>query len=180
MAANVTGRVWLLEKLVKRTLTQSMPTQIDFPGWLTMAGEWAIAIVIGYEIWVALSEYRNSRMFEAIKYVEDDTTRAARRVIYEKLRRSKPQFEDWWEHDTTLADAAAHVCARYNLLGAVTKDDKKVRRFVVQEWAHNICSTHDALASYIRYREAETPGAFRRYTDLYREAMAHKAAEKSN
>src|ERR1700745_2249181 len=49
--------------------------KMDILGWLTMVGEWAIAIVIGWEIWVALSEYRNSRMVEAIKYVEDDTTR---------------------------------------------------------------------------------------------------------
>jgi hypothetical protein len=147
---------------------------MDILGRLTMVGEWAIAIVIGWEIWVALSEYRNSRMFEAIKYVEDDTTRAARKIIYEKLRKSKPEFDDWWAHDEDLADAAAHVCARYNLLGAVTKGDKSVRRFVVKEWADNICSTYEALVTYIQYRETTAPRAFGRYAELYRDARVHK------
>jgi hypothetical protein len=150
-------------------------------GWAGTVGEWAIAIVIVGEIWVAITENRNARLFEAIKYIEDDKTRADRRIIYDKLRRAKPDKEDWWRYDEPLARAAADISARYNFLGAITQKDRKLRKFVVEEWANNICTSYEALESYIKYREDETqagiPGSFRRYTALYKEALPYKGAQ---
>jgi hypothetical protein len=140
--------------------------------WLTMLGEWAIAGVIVYEGKIALKEYRSVRLFDAIKYVEDSETRTARKMIYDKLIKSAPP-KDWWRKNILLADAAATVCARYNLLAAVTKDDSELRRFVVREWANNICTNYEALRDYMRYREASNTGPsnpYRCYAELYVEA----------
>lgn len=141
--------------------------------WLTMLGEWAIVGAILYEGHIALREYRSARLFDAIKYVEDEETRRARRVIYDKLQRTTPP-ESWWNgDDKELAEAASTVCARYNLLAAVTKEDRQLREFVVSEWANNICSTYETLRDYMAYREASFTGRrgmFRRYAELYDEA----------
>ena len=144
-----------------------------FVEWMTMIGEWAIAGTIIYEGSVAMREYRSARLFDAIKYIEDQDTRKARKMLYEKLEQSIPA-SNWWEHDPQLADAAATVCAMYNLLGAVTKEDREIRTFVVREWANNILWTHEALGEYMRYREQSKtgrPGMFRHYEALYREAQ---------
>jgi hypothetical protein len=115
--------------------------------------------------------YRSARLFEAIRYVEDADSRRARRIVYQKLKRS-PSVPNWWEQNDELADAAATVCARYNLLGAVTLEDIELRQFVVREWSHNICTTFEALSECIQYREKGRPGAFQRYADLYHEARS--------
>jgi hypothetical protein len=148
-----------------------------------MLGEWGIVGIISVEGWFVMKQYRSSKIFDAIKYVEDTETRSARKLIYEKLRRSKPRDKSWWKQDDDLADAAATVCARYSTLGAVTADDKKVREFVTMEWANNICETYEALKDYIRYREnPETgiPGAFRHFEMLYSEAKAYRGVKKSH
>lgn len=140
--------------------------------WLTMGGEWAIVCAILYEGHVALKEYRSARLFDAIKYVEDVDTRKARKIIYDNLQRSTPA-KNWWEQDGELADAAATVCARYNLLGAVTREDAVLRNFVVREWVNNICTTYETLEEYMRYRELSKTGRaglFLRYAELYDEA----------
>jgi len=149
--------------------------------WLTMFGEWGIVIIIGIEGWIALKQHRSSKIFDTVKYVEDPETREARKRIYENLRRQKHSLERWWERDEKLRDAAAIVCVRYNLVGAVTKNDRKVREFVAREWAHNICETYEALQNYIRYREnPETgiPGAFHQYQWLYIEAKTYRSSKK--
>ncbi|HWE72953.1 MAG TPA: hypothetical protein VG328_07325 [Stellaceae bacterium] len=144
--------------------------------WLEMAGEWAIAAVIVWEVRDGLHAYRISRMFEAVKFVEDDITRDARAVVYEGLvAHGQPPGLPWWQHDDKLAKAAGLVCARYNLLGAVTLDEANVRRLVVREWGRNIIDNHRRLESYIEYREKISPGAFQRFTDLYNEALASQS-----
>jgi hypothetical protein len=96
------------------------------------------------------------------------------RRFYEKLEQSTPT-PNWWEQDPKLADAAATVCAMYNLLGAVTREDRGLQRFVAREWANNIRWTHEALGPYMKYRERSKTGRsgmFRHYEALYREAQA--------
>lgn len=142
--------------------------------WLTMFGEWAIVGAIFYEGRVALKEYRNARLFDAIKYVEDGDTRAARTTIYKELQRRQPAKTNWWDEDSPLSEAASIVCARYNLLGAVTREDVVLREFIVREWANNICTTYEALKDYMQYRETSPTGRkgmWRRYAELYEEAQ---------
>ena len=143
--------------------------------WFTMLGEWAIVVAILYEGQVALKEYRSARLFEAIKYVEDEHTRKARRTLWKHLQAGGDTSHEqkWWDHNADLAEAASTVAARYNLLGAVTREDQSLRAFVVKEWANNICYTYEALREYLEYREASNsgrPGLFRRYQELYNEA----------
>ena len=146
--------------------------------WLTMLGEWGIVFAILYEGWIALKEYRSSKIFETIKFLEEWETRKQRRLVYERLYPLRPSLDAWWEHDKELANAAADVCARYGLVGAVTKSDRAVREFVAREWADNICRSYEALKDYIRYRETATPGAFRQYTSLYEEAAMHRSTKR--
>jgi hypothetical protein len=158
--------------------------QATFVEWMTMLGEWAIAGTILYEGHIALKEYRNSRLFDAIKYVEDTDVRKARTLIYEKLWRSKIAETDWWPEDEPLRGAAAIVGARYNLLGITTATDAAVRKFVIEEWGHNICAMYESIHRYIKYRE-ESPekgisGSFRRFRELYQDARAYRMAKNSN
>lgn len=152
-------------------------SQGTFVEWFTMVGEWGIVVVILYEGNVALKGYRSSKIFEAIKYVEDSDIRKYRRDVYEKLRKTRPEHKKWWDHDKELADAAGEVCSRYDVLGAMTKDEKYVREFITREWAENICDNYNALEDYIADRGTRTPRAFHLFTDLYKEA--YEARKKS-
>lgn len=148
--------------------------------WLTMIGEWGIVFTILYEGRIALKEFRSTRIFEAIQYIEADDTRSARKTLYEGLHRDTPS-QNWWETDKNLDHAAAITCARYNLLGVLTRRDKYLRQFVVREWTNNICWTHEALQEYIRYRERSKTGRprmFRHYEELYADANQHLESEK--
>src|SRR5215472_14356794 len=142
----------------------------SFLEWATMFGEWGIVLTIAIEGCIALREYRSAKIFDTIKYLEEWETRAARRLLFEKL----PLSGAWWDRNQELADAAADVCARYGLVAAVTEHDRSVRTFVARHWAHNICRFYVLLESYVRYREAKTPGVYRHYTALYSEARKYK------
>jgi len=151
--------------------------------WLTMLGEWGIVGAILYEGRIALREYRSARLFDAIRYIEAEEPREARRILYEKIVSRAPQENRWWEGDAGLANAASATCARYNLLGAVTNEDTALRKFIVREWANNICWTYEALEGYLNYREHSKtgrPGMFRHYTALYRDARQQAVAKESN
>jgi hypothetical protein len=139
-------------------------------GWLEMLGEWAVAGVILVEIGKGLQAYRLSRFFEAIKYLEEDETREARTEIYERLERTKPTVDNWWDIDEKLARRAGLLAGRLNLLAAAIMDDKHVRKFVIREWGVPIIRNYWRLEKYIEYREVQAPGNFKRLIDLYKDA----------
>ncbi|MEA2950899.1 MAG: hypothetical protein QOJ96_419 [Alphaproteobacteria bacterium] len=147
--------------------------------WLTMLGEWGIVGAILYEGHVALKEYRSARLFDAIKYIEDMDARRARTTLYKQLHDTPPESHEWWKENSELESAAAVTCARYNLLGAVTREDKVLRQFVVREWGNNICWTFEALKNYVKYREHSKTGRprmSRHYAALYEEARQQQAS----
>jgi hypothetical protein len=156
----------MLESLLKWILHGS------FVAWASMVGEWGIVVAIVVEGRAAIRGYRNSQIVEAIKYVEEPEIRAHRKKVYEELRAHQPVHADWWNHDAELAEAAGEVCARYNTLGFLTKEDERVREFVVRDWAQNICGNYDALRNYVADRERKTPQIFNNFTELYNEAVA--------
>jgi hypothetical protein len=146
----------------------------NIPEWIGAVAEVAVAVAIFWEGGKALIGYRSERLLSAIQYVEDTDTRAARSRL-RNLLTPKPSGE-WWA-DQELEKTAAYICSRYNLLGALTKPDREVRKFVVKEWRYNIRSTFELIEDYIVFREGgEGKGVLLRYRELYQEAMASLTA----
>jgi hypothetical protein len=143
--------------------------------FFAMLGEWGIVFAIIVEGKAAFKQYRSSRIIETIRYLEDDQTREDRRKIYRALHQPRiDRTNDSWWRDDELEAAAANVCARYGLIGAITQDDKNIRQFIAGAWSTNIITSYETLAGYIDYREQRTPGAFRHFKRLYKEAKRLK------
>jgi hypothetical protein len=140
-----------------------------------------IALVAGV---VAFLQYRSASFFSTVKYVEfleDKYTRDQRRKIIKEVPK---QTGDWWLENDDLEKAAGIVCARYGLVGALTKSNKRARRFIAREWADNICRSYETLKPYLAYRadlakKRGTPGGFHQYTLLYDEAMRQIAIQRA-
>jgi hypothetical protein len=146
---------------------------LDF---LTMLGEWGIVYAIFTEARHALAQDRSVKLFEAIKYIESDEIRRARRTLFNHQAEIPNRDWDRSKTEPTVVDeAASDVCARYNLVGAVTQQDKELREFVVTEWKNNIEWTYESLQKYMKYREGSNTGKlgmYRHYAKLYEQAKA--------
>jgi hypothetical protein len=143
-------------------------------GWLdvgTMVAEWGVFLAILIEGVLALREYRSNRQFNIIRYIEDKDMREARMTLYQKLIRNTPATRNWWDEDTDLADAAALVCARYDIVGVLTKKDPELREFVLDEWSANIRWTYEAVSEFVKDRRASgktgRPDMYADYAQMY-------------
>jgi hypothetical protein len=69
---------------------------------------------------VAYLQVSAIKLFELLKFVEQEEFRKARRVVFFEIRVA-PSGEKWWEdnvHDD-WENAAARVCASYDILGLI-------------------------------------------------------------
>jgi len=139
-----------------------------------------VAIVLIGAI-VAYWQVSAIKLFELLKFVEQEEFRKARRVVYFEIRVA-PSRENWWEdsvHDD-WENAAARVCAPYDILGLIIARSRLaacfsfyngVERIFLRQWSNSIVMTYEALQTYVKYRRDTQPNAYREYTRLYYRAI---------
>jgi hypothetical protein len=113
----------------------------------------------------AYMHVRTFKLFELLKFLEEPQIRSARRTVFQKIRH---RTDDWWRTDNDLDEAAAIVCASYDIVARLARG--RSRRFLRRQWAYSICWTHEALDGFVRDRRRDVPTAYRGYTGLYLEA----------
>jgi hypothetical protein len=145
---------------------------------LSQRGYWLsqIALLV-FAVLAAIAAFRQvsaTKLFEMLKFVEQEEFREARRIIYFEIRRQPPEAK-WWEqkeHDR-WEKAAAKVCASYDILGLVAKCNLAARLhrgigwFFIREWCNSIVNAHEALRPYLAYRRKTRPNAYHGFTWLY-------------
>ena len=119
----------------------------------------------------AYTQLKITRTFELLRFVEREDFRAARRVVYHKIRPQPPGTE-WWQ-DEKLEEAAALVCAFYDILGIMVDESGSVGQLFTDKWAASIVPAHRHLLRYIEFRRQSKPDAFVAFTALSKRAERH-------
>jgi hypothetical protein len=110
----------------------------------------------------AFLQLREFKRFELLKFLEAPQVRTARRLVYQQFYATEEPPPGWWNTDDDLENAAATVCASFDIVGLMAKGYN--RTFFVHEWARPICWTYIHLESYMK---ARNPGGYRGYRELY-------------
>jgi hypothetical protein len=133
------------------------PLEIGF--WLSQILLSAVALLAAC---FAFFQLRTYKLLEIMKYIEDEDFRTFRRTVIMEI--GPIGHTNWWDtmpNAAELEQAAAAVCARYDILGLMIEFDKIDRwvpggygKFFTRDWAESIIRTHDALENYIAYRSS--------------------------
>jgi len=113
---------------------------------------------------VAYIQIQTFKRFEIFKFIEQPHIREARACVFRRIKLAK---EDWRKSEA-LQDAAALVCASYDILGIVAGWWN--RRFFARHWGYSICWTYEALDDFLKDRRKSFPDAYRGYKCLYDQA----------
>jgi len=127
-----------------------------------------LMLIAGGAAFVAWHQVRTFRLFELLKFLEDPRIRQARRTIFKGVK--KDDSQKWWETDEDLEEAAATVCASFDIVSLLAKGTN--RKFFIRNWAHSICWTHETLEGFLTDRR-RIHDAYRSYTSLYKDAKPY-------
>ncbi len=154
---------------------------LEEASWLAQIILMVIAVVAAA---IAFYQVSTFKLFELLKFLEEERFRDARRVVY-KHRKSR---KNWWDANDKLRAAASTVCASYDIVGHLARGGN--RKFFKLYWAYSICWTHEALDGFLKARRKTVPDAYHAYSELYKEAKpfdsrnklkaASKKSKKSN
>jgi len=155
-------------------VSPSSPPLLEQYYWLSQIALAAIAIASGiiatFAVRVAFAQTRSTKLFELLKYTQDENFRRARRVVIREI--GPMQDVEWWLDDH-FEDAASTVCAMYDILGRLIKFDgyNKVGQFFVCNWADSIIRTHQILSRFVEARRSAGGNDSLGYEWLYQRAL---------
>jgi hypothetical protein len=133
------------------------------PQWLV----WSTALGAAF---VAYRQYRSSKLFQLLQFLEKPEIWKARDRLYVEKEKGTTKKEKWWEQDHELRKAASDICASYDIVWRVAKGGH--RRFFRRHWAYSICWTHETLQTFITARRNDgDKRAYEGFDKLYREAL---------
>lgn len=116
---------------------------------------------------VAYHQYRSSKLFQLLQFLEKPEIRDARHKLFSA--KETIQKDKWWETCPELAKAAGDICASYDIVWRIAKGSH--RRFFRRHWAYSICWTHEVLGGYLEARRDEGDRrAYQGFDNLYCEA----------
>ncbi|MDB5691072.1 MAG: hypothetical protein JWO81_135 [Alphaproteobacteria bacterium] len=123
--------------------------------------------------WLAYLHVRTFKLFEILKYIENDPIRDARRIVIQKIE-GQGTAEWWLETNSKLEAAASKVCSTYDVVGLLVEFETiklvmiRPRYWGLFEkyWAVSIYRTHEALRSFLAHRRLTAPNAYEGYTRL--------------
>jgi hypothetical protein len=133
--------------------------------WISQVAVFGVACVAAM---FAGMQLKTNRLFEILKFLQDDQAVAARRYIL--TRETFPDTAEAWEHDEELEKAASVICANYNIVGLVLRQTRLLVGFpgsishtIVRSWAWSIVACYRRLRPLIELRSARrgtdyTPG----------------------
>ncbi len=127
-----------------------------------LAAFFTLLVAVG-AAYFGFQQLRAYKLFELMKYIENEEFRTFRRIVIMEIMRLRDT--EWWKKDDwqtkTFEQAAAAVCTRYDILGLMIDFDKIDKRLFrstsygklfIENWADSIIQSHKALDSYIDYR----------------------------
>jgi hypothetical protein len=131
--------------------------------------QWAVAFTAICAALVAYHQYRSSKLFQLLQFLEAPTIRASRHKLFQSKEITNK--DKWWEEkeNLELANAASDICASYDIVWRVAS--RRHRRFFRRHWAYSICWTHEALKTFLDARRLDgDKDAYREFTNLYLKA----------
>jgi hypothetical protein len=144
---------------------------LESVSWLAQIGVLLVALGAAY---FGFQQLRSYKIFEMIKYIEDEEFRTLRRIVIMDI--PLLNYKHWWgghdEHTKTLEKAAAAVCTRYDILGLMIESDtldKGFGDFFTKNWADSIIHSHNVLQGYLDHRRNAAAHQDRKtVTDAYK------------
>ena len=131
-----------------------------FPQWLLVV----TAICAAY---FAFRQYRASKLFQILQFIERPEIREARYKLF--LKREITKEDKWWDKDKDMIKVASDIAASYDIVWRVSKGSH--RRLIRKYWSYSICWIYEDLESFvISRRDAGDRTAYQGFTNLYQEA----------
>jgi len=141
--------------------------------WISqIAAAIAQCLLILITVWagfVAYSQATAFKLFELLKYAQDENFRESRRVVIREIGPKKGT--DWWR-DERLENMASNCCAHYDVLGRVLliSGKRSMGRFFATNWADSIIRTYEILDNFMETRRSSGGNDYRGYIWLYKTA----------
>lgn len=143
-------------------------------GTIVLAGGTLIlAVVAVVAAYFGFRQLRAYKLFEMMKYLEDEDFRTFRRIVIMEI--TPIRHTPWWKNNDRLEQAAAAVCTRYDILGLMIEFDTLDRvffpktsygTFFTTHWANSIIDCHHALENYLEHRHDGAENAYIHFTRL--------------
>jgi hypothetical protein len=126
------------------------------------AAQWLLAITAIGAAYFAFRQYRASKLFQILQFIEKPEIREARYKLF--LKREITKEDKWWDQDKDLIKTASDIAASYDIVWCVSKDSH--RRLIRKYWAYSICWIYEALESFvISRRDAGDRTAYQGFTN---------------
>lgn len=123
--------------------------------WISQTAAAGLQLVlVAVAIWAGLAAYRQVntfKLFEWLKYIQDDNFRSARRIV---IREISPIMDTEWWQDDRLEMAGATCCASYDILGRMLQfgGSQSLVAFFIENWGDSIVRTWLILSPFIEHR----------------------------
>jgi hypothetical protein len=118
---------------------------------------------------IAYNQFFTSRLFEILRFTQDEKFRDSRRIVIQQISTSIGQ--QWWD-DKFLEIAASTCCANYDILGHVLQfsNNRRVSNFFADRWSDSIVRTYVALETFMDGRAERGGIHYPGYRWLYAQA----------
>ena len=122
---------------------------------------------------VAYKQVNAFKLFELVKYLQDEGFRASRRVVIREIWEKRAT--EWWK-DPKLEAAASTCAGHYDVVGNLLRYAARgsLRRFVIRSWSESVVRIHTILAEFMAQRRKSGGNDYRDFDWLYKKANHHK------
>ncbi len=128
----------------------------------------AVAAAIG-----AYAQVNAIKLFELVKYLQDERFRSARRVVVQDIARRAGT--EWWS-DATLEAAASACAGHYDVVASLVRFScgRRLRQFIIRRWSESIVRVHTVLEPFMAHRKASGGNDYCDFEWLYQKARHYR------
>jgi hypothetical protein len=138
--------------------------------WASQIGLFVVAIIAAA---AAFRQIGALKLFELVKFLQDENFRCARRDMIRKISQKKDT--DWW-NDPILEASASSCAGHYDIVGRLLRfrPDWGLKRLFIKGWAESIVRTYEILEPFIQKRGAAGGNEYEAFQWLYRQAKKYR------
>lgn len=120
----------------------------------------------------AYAQVNAIKLFEMVKYLQDERFRNARRIVVQEIARR--EGSEWWR-DPELEAAASACSGHYDVVASLVKFScgGALRKFIIKRWAESIVRVHTVLAPFLQQRKESGGADYADFHWLYRQAKKY-------
>jgi len=135
--------------------------------------EIGILMVAAVAAIVAYKQVNAFKLFEFVKYLQDEGFRNSRRVVIREIWEKRNT--EWWK-DPRLEAAASTCAGHYDVVGNLLRFAAKgsLRSFVIRSWSESIIRIHSVLSAFMDQRRKSGGSDYRDFDWLYERARRYK------